>query len=264
MAGRFDHREWLTLDEAAEFLTRRRGPVTPAEIVELAQDRRLRLCVWLEHPVTATRLSSPSPPPEWGGDFPLSSPRAEWGGDWVKVEVEGGLCDLEEGHVAVKSLYHALRKLPRVKVDERSGVIVSQKGTRYRLPIGGITTHKRPGSALPSGAAFVVRPRELLAIEGLLGPEPAHGRDDGSKLPPVPPEVPVTDIDKAQPLNNRAAWLRFRIETTRGETTTQFAKHGGFHRQTIDKILQGIHVQDDVIQRLAIFLKIDSSKIPRD
>jgi hypothetical protein len=161
MPGPFDVRPWLRIDEAAEFLTSQwHREVSAAEVLRLASDRQLPLCVWFPQPVVVVLLES---------------------GDQIGIE---GLWDLDltgTGHVEVERLYHARSKLPAIHVMDMIGVVVYQGDTRCRLPSIAFK-HRRPISALPSRSYFVVRTSALQALAERLGP-PA------TIEPPAPPVV---------------------------------------------------------------------------
>ena len=122
---------------------------------------------------------------------------------------------------------------------------------RYQDELLQVTRLHLPDLEPPPSAEEVVRNWERSVIASL------------PYSPPLQPKRPIASQFQA-----RTAWLKDRL-AERAWNRNHPAKHGGPDPKTIDKILAGRDVREDVLEKLATALskkrkKVDLTEIPRD
>jgi hypothetical protein len=243
-------REWLTIGDAAEYLTSKRGHrVTRADLFQLALDGHLRMAVNLPTAVLAKSMDG--------------SGTRRIDGVWdLKVEGASGIQLLHE--------IHHLRGLGYVSVEGQGGAVVTRGEQVCELPPdrGATGLSPRPPSTLPADAALVFRMSALRAFVGqhamphvstdvsnvaapsgsfsstATGEGEFLGTRDSTAARAVVPVEPRPSEDMSYPA--RAEWLkRFGLTKTRVSAIT------GVARKTVQKILDGKPVEERTLEKLA-------------
>ncbi len=150
----FAFREWLAIDEAAQYLrSASRTDFAESDVLRLALDGHLDLCLNLPTAVVATYRVE--------GEPRERNERIE--GLWDLVVSDGA------GRLQIESQYHFQRRLPYLHVNGRSGAHVTRDGRRFRLPpdIG-----QWASRAVPEGSVIGVRIDVLDAFVRLRFPSP--------------------------------------------------------------------------------------------
>lgn len=276
-------REWLTLSDAAQYLSSAIGKrsesaqrMGEADLLRFALDGYLKLSVDL--PTGTKGLFHRD-----GANVttrPTSRERIE--GLWDLV-MEGG------GKQQVEHDYHDRAHLPSIRVEGITGAWVERDGMRRQLtPVRGrIGMSPKPSSALSEGSFFVVRIAALDALaeqvppaseaegnaaatepataEGGIRPETPSGASDASMAHQRSP----TKASQKRNIGKRggprlATWLKDRMESRDHMTVNRLHDLTDLDHQTIEKILNGQLVVEVSLKKLAKGLSIALSDIPTD